>query len=212
MRSFLFLSRGTFSFSFHCIHFTEFTFRPRSRDRVETSQGSGLSRCRASIIDPSKQDRAHWCYCVFTSQLTQRFRTAYRFSFSYSGILTNTTAAMLAIGAASSVSSTRSFVSVRGSRRALARVRAVYDYDRVEQDRLENTDAFQELVAMSRKQSVNKPHKVYVPIGDCINCTPFIQMSSSVLPLAFRPRSIFTSVSSRSDRTTATDPLIVHIR
>lgn len=42
------------------------------------------------------------------------------------------------------------------------------DVDRAEQSRLEQTDAFKELVALNRKkQSVNKPQKAsYAPLGN----------------------------------------------
>ena len=80
-----------------------------------------------------------------------------------SGILTATskaTVAMLSCGATTSVANLRPSISLNGSRRSIARVRAVFDYDRAEQARLEATDAFKELQSMSRKQSVNKPQKV----------------------------------------------------
>lgn len=58
-------------------------------------------------------------------------------------------------------------------RRWSVRARAVYDYDRAEKARLESTDAFKELVAISgAKQSVNKPHKV---------CSSFLRPADALL-------------------------------
>ena len=99
---------------------------------------------------------------------------------------------MLSCGASASVANLRPCVSLHGSRRSIARVRAVYDFDRAEEARLEAGDAFKELQALSRKQSVNKPQRVrysgmlaeqrrvFAGASSCRNCGESVSCSRPI--------------------------------